>query len=164
MTIDLVASDLPFAITHDLCDQSYVISTICLRFVYDCKLCWSHLRRNLVVSPVWLGFNMTYDLAASSTSRTPFLLFAHHSNIFRSQVGLNNLVVSPVWLGLKTHNGHSCSLHNSQEIASFYWSPSLARFHAFCVVDVSEGSTPGSLALRRLARLYTLKTNWLKQK
>ena len=32
MTIDLVASDLPFAITHDLCDQSYVLSTICLRF------------------------------------------------------------------------------------------------------------------------------------
>ena len=32
MTIDLVATDLPFAITHDLCDQSYVLSTICQRF------------------------------------------------------------------------------------------------------------------------------------
>ena len=39
MTIDLVATDLPLATTHDfcdqsydLCDQSYVLSTICLRF------------------------------------------------------------------------------------------------------------------------------------
>ena len=32
MTIDLVATDLPLAITYDLCDQSYVLSTICLRF------------------------------------------------------------------------------------------------------------------------------------
>ena len=38
MTIDLVATDLPLAITHglcdqsyDLCDQSYVLSTICPR-------------------------------------------------------------------------------------------------------------------------------------
>ena len=31
MTIDLVATDLPIAITHDLCDQSYVLSTICPR-------------------------------------------------------------------------------------------------------------------------------------
>ena len=31
MTIELVATDLPLAITHDLCDQSYVHSTICLR-------------------------------------------------------------------------------------------------------------------------------------
>ena len=52
MTIDLVATDLPLAITHDLCDQSYVFSTMCLRCVYDCKLFWSQLRRNLVVSPV----------------------------------------------------------------------------------------------------------------
>ena len=52
MTIDLVATDLPLAIIHDLCDQSYVLSTICLRFVYDCKLLWSQLRRNLAVSPV----------------------------------------------------------------------------------------------------------------
>ena len=28
MTIDLDATDLPFAITHDLCDQSYALSTI----------------------------------------------------------------------------------------------------------------------------------------
>ena len=32
MTIDLVATDLPLAITHDLCDQSCVLSTIGLRF------------------------------------------------------------------------------------------------------------------------------------
>ena len=32
MTIDLVATDLSFAITHDLCNQSYVLSTICPRF------------------------------------------------------------------------------------------------------------------------------------
>ena len=52
MAIDLVVTDLPLAVTHDLCDQSYVLSTICLRVVYDCKLFWSQLRRNLVVSPV----------------------------------------------------------------------------------------------------------------
>ena len=61
MTIDLVATDLPLAITHNLCDQSYVLSTIYLRY----QICWSQLRRNLVVSPVWLGLNMTYDLAAT---------------------------------------------------------------------------------------------------
>ena len=33
MAIDLVATDLPLAITHDLCGQSYTLSTICLRFV-----------------------------------------------------------------------------------------------------------------------------------
>ena len=52
MTIDLVATDLPLAITHDLCDQSYVLSMICLRLVCDCKLLWSQLRRNLVIIPV----------------------------------------------------------------------------------------------------------------
>ena len=31
MTIDLVATDFPLAITHDLCDQSYVLSSICQR-------------------------------------------------------------------------------------------------------------------------------------
>ena len=55
MTIDLVATDLPLAITHDLCDQSYVLSTIWIRLVYDSKLFWTQLRRNLVVRPVWLG-------------------------------------------------------------------------------------------------------------
>ena len=32
MTIDLATIDFALAITHDLCDQSYVISTICPRF------------------------------------------------------------------------------------------------------------------------------------
>ena len=32
MTIALVATDLPLAITHDLCDPPCVLSTICLRF------------------------------------------------------------------------------------------------------------------------------------
>ena len=32
ITIDRVATDLPLAIIHNLCDQSYVLSTICLRF------------------------------------------------------------------------------------------------------------------------------------
>ena len=36
-----------------------------LRFIYDSKLFWSPLRRNLVVSPVWLVLNMTYDLVAT---------------------------------------------------------------------------------------------------
>ena len=31
LTIDLVATDLPISITYDLCDQSYVLSTMCLR-------------------------------------------------------------------------------------------------------------------------------------
>ena len=51
ITIDLVATDLPLAITHDLCDQSYVLSMICLRF----RICWSQLRRNMVVSLVRRG-------------------------------------------------------------------------------------------------------------
>ena len=32
MTIDLATTDVAIAITHDLCDQSYVLSTICPRF------------------------------------------------------------------------------------------------------------------------------------
>ena len=32
MTIDLVTTDFALAITHDLCNQSYVLSTICPRF------------------------------------------------------------------------------------------------------------------------------------
>ena len=48
MSIDLVATDLPLAITHDLCDQSYVLSTMCLRW----QIVLSQLRRNLVVSGV----------------------------------------------------------------------------------------------------------------
>ena len=32
MTIDLVATDFALVITHDLCDHSYVLSTICPRF------------------------------------------------------------------------------------------------------------------------------------
>ena len=32
MTIGLAATDFALAITHDLCEQSYVLSTICLRF------------------------------------------------------------------------------------------------------------------------------------
>ena len=51
MTIDLVATDLPIAITHDLCDQSCVLSTICLRF-------------QIVLVAATSGLNMTYDLAA----------------------------------------------------------------------------------------------------
>ena len=48
MTIDLVATDLPLAITYDLYDQSYVLSTICRRFPF----CRSQVGRNLGVSPV----------------------------------------------------------------------------------------------------------------
>ena len=32
MTIDLATTDSAMAITHDLCDQSYVLNTICPRF------------------------------------------------------------------------------------------------------------------------------------
>ena len=32
MTIDLATTDFALAINHDLCDQSYVLSTICPRF------------------------------------------------------------------------------------------------------------------------------------
>ena len=37
MSIDLVATDLPLAITHDLCDQSYVLSTMWLRWQFFCR-------------------------------------------------------------------------------------------------------------------------------
>ena len=48
MTIDLAATDLALAITHDLCDQLYVLSTTCPRFQH----CRPQVGRNLVVSPV----------------------------------------------------------------------------------------------------------------
>ena len=55
MTIDLVATDLPLAITHDLCNQSYdlchqsyVLSTIGPPFQHF----RSQIGRNLVVSPL----------------------------------------------------------------------------------------------------------------
>ena len=55
MTIDLAATDLPLAITHDLCDQSYDLcdqSYGFLRFVHDCNIFRSQVGRNLVVSRV----------------------------------------------------------------------------------------------------------------
>ena len=68
MTIDLVATGLPLAIIHDLCDQSfdlcdqsYVLSSICPRLQHF----RSQVGRNLVVSPVWLGFEHDHDLAAT---------------------------------------------------------------------------------------------------
>ena len=56
MTIDLVATDLPLTITHDLCDQSYDLCgqsyTFFLRFAHDCNIFRSQVGRNLVVSLV----------------------------------------------------------------------------------------------------------------
>ena len=55
MTIDLVATDLPLAITHDLCDQSYDLcdqSYVLSTFFHDCNMFRSQLGRNLVVCPV----------------------------------------------------------------------------------------------------------------
>ena len=55
MTIDLVGTDLPLALTpdlrdqsYDLCDQSYVFSMICPRFQH---LSIAGIGRNLVVGP-----------------------------------------------------------------------------------------------------------------
>ena len=68
MIIDLVATDLPLAITHDLCDQSYdlfhqsyVLSTNGPPFQHF----RSQVGFNLVVSQVWLGFEHDHDLAAT---------------------------------------------------------------------------------------------------
>ena len=55
IAIDLVATDLPLAITHDLCDKSYDLcgqSYVLLRFAHDCNIFRSQVGRNLVVSPV----------------------------------------------------------------------------------------------------------------
>ena len=41
MTIDLATTDFVLAITHDLCDQSYVLSTICPRFQHFPVAGWS---------------------------------------------------------------------------------------------------------------------------
>ena len=50
MTIDHVATDLPLAITHDLCHQSYVRSTIGPSFQHFQVR--SQVGRNMIVSPV----------------------------------------------------------------------------------------------------------------
>ena len=52
---NLAASDFALAITHGLCDQSYVLSTTCPR----CQHCSVACRSSLVVSPVWLIDNVT---------------------------------------------------------------------------------------------------------
>ena len=60
----------------------------------------------------WFARTITHDHPrspkTSATSRAISLLFAHDSNIFRSQLG-RNMVVSPVWLALKSHCLH-CSV------------------------------------------------------
>ena len=50
MVIDLVATDLPLAITHDLCDESYVLSMIFLRSVYDLSTTENCFIRSYVVT------------------------------------------------------------------------------------------------------------------
>ena len=51
MTIDLAATGFTLAITQDLCDQSFVLSTIRPRLQHFSVAC----NRKLVVTPVWLG-------------------------------------------------------------------------------------------------------------
>ena len=51
MTIDLATTDFALAITHDLCERSYVLSMICPRFQHF-SVAGRGLGRNLVVSPV----------------------------------------------------------------------------------------------------------------
>ena len=68
MTIDLVATDLPLAITHDLWTSRTIYKTsrtIVLRLAHHSNIFRSQVGRNLVVSPVWLGFEHDYDLAAT---------------------------------------------------------------------------------------------------
>ena len=48
MTIDLVTTHFALTVTHDLCDQSYVLSTTCPRFSHFTV---AGIGRNLVVSP-----------------------------------------------------------------------------------------------------------------
>ena len=69
MTIDLFATDLSLAITHDLCDQSYVLSTICLRFQIVLVAATSQPGRR----PGVTGFEHTYNLAATDFA----LVFTH---------------------------------------------------------------------------------------
>ena len=52
MTIDLVATDLPNAITHDLCHQSYDLLPPVVRSLYDWPICRPQVGRNLVASLV----------------------------------------------------------------------------------------------------------------
>ena len=47
MTIDLVTTHFALSVTHDLCDQSYVLSTTCPRFSHFTV---AGIGRNLVVS------------------------------------------------------------------------------------------------------------------
>ena len=62
----------------------------------------------------WFARTITHDHPrspkTSATSRAISLLFAHDSNIFRSQLG-RNMVVSPVWLALKTHCASNCVVY-----------------------------------------------------
>ena len=97
MTIDLATTDFALAITHDLYDQSYVLSTICPRFQHISVAGRSLPGRNPDVTGALGVLNMTTTLlrlilpwrspTTSATSCTFFLRFAHDSNIFRPVKG-----------------------------------------------------------------------------
>ena len=83
MTIDLVATDLPLAITHDLwhqsydlCHQSYDRS---IRWAYHYNMFRSQVGRNLVVSPVWPDFEHYHDLVATDMPLAITHDLCHHS-------------------------------------------------------------------------------------
>ena len=97
MTIDLVATDLPIAITHDLCHQSYDLchqSYVVLRLAHHSNIFRSQVGRNLIVSRCDRVLNMTTTLlrlmcplrspTTSAISHTFFLRLAHFSVARRS--------------------------------------------------------------------------------
>ena len=94
MTIDLVTTDFALTLSHDLCDQSYVLSATWPRFSYFSLASRSQTRRKPRVCWVLEVLNMTTTFlrlilswrssTTSATSRAFVLRFSHVSEEKRS--------------------------------------------------------------------------------
>ena len=108
MTIDLATTDFPLAMTHELCDQSYILSTICPQFQHLSVAGRSYPGRKTGVTEALGVLNMTKTLlrlilpwrspTTSATSRTFFLYDLPTIPTFFGRTVGRNLLKS---LGLK---------------------------------------------------------------
>ena len=94
MTIDLATTHFALGITHDLCDQTYVLSTICPRFQKKNRLHgFRSFEHGHDLAATDFAQAITHDLCDQSYVLS---MICHDSNIFRSQVGRN--LVESGWL------------------------------------------------------------------
>ena len=82
---DLAATGFALAITHDLCDQSYVLSTICQRFQHFSVAVRSYPSRKPGVTGalrVFININLYLQTLQADFSVSSFYEIAPHTNCY----------------------------------------------------------------------------------